>query len=89
MDPPILSDSNTVEQRCKRNWHSSGKKSQKCIYNQSISASLKIYNRELSSTIDRYQNGENAYIYLEQSTTTEPKRCIERFAFAWLLTVKL
>jgi hypothetical protein len=27
------------------------------------SASLKLYNRELSSTIDRYKNGKNAYIY--------------------------
>jgi hypothetical protein len=27
---------------------------------------LKLYSRELSSTIDRYKNGENAFIYLEQ-----------------------
>jgi len=27
------------------------------------SASLKLYNRELSSTIDRYKNGKNAYMY--------------------------
>jgi hypothetical protein len=27
---------------------------------------LKLYIQELSSTIDRYKNGENAYIYSEQ-----------------------
>jgi hypothetical protein len=27
---------------------------------------LKLYSRELSSTIDRYKNGENAFIYSEQ-----------------------
>jgi hypothetical protein len=27
---------------------------------------LKLYSRELSSTIDRYKNGKNAYIYSEQ-----------------------
>jgi hypothetical protein len=30
------------------------------------SASLKLYNRELCSTIDGYKNGENAYIYSKQ-----------------------
>jgi hypothetical protein len=30
------------------------------------SASLKLYNRELCSTIDAYKNGEIAYIYSEQ-----------------------
>jgi hypothetical protein len=27
---------------------------------------LKLYSQELSSTIDRYQNGKNAYIYSKQ-----------------------
>jgi hypothetical protein len=36
------------------------------MHNQNNSASLKLYNRELCSTIDRYKNGENAYIYSEQ-----------------------
>ena len=27
---------------------------------------LKLYSRELCSTIDRYKNGENAYIYSKQ-----------------------
>jgi hypothetical protein len=27
---------------------------------------LKLYSRELSSTIDRYKNGKNAYIYSKQ-----------------------
>ena len=38
------------------------------IHNQGrTSASSKLYNRELSSTNDRYKNGKNAFIYLEQS----------------------
>ena len=36
------------------------------MHNQNNSASLKLYNWELCSTIDRYQNGENAYIYPKQ-----------------------
>jgi hypothetical protein len=28
--------------------------------------SLKLYGQELSSTIDRYKNGKNAYIYSKQ-----------------------
>ena len=50
---------------------------------------LKLHSRELSSTIDRYKNGENAYIYSEQSTIVEPRQCIESFVSAWLLTVNL
>jgi hypothetical protein len=36
------------------------------MHNQNNNASLKLYNWELCSTIDRYQNGENAYIYSKQ-----------------------
>ena len=28
---------------------------------------LKLYSRELSSTIDRYKNGKNAYIYFNNN----------------------
>jgi hypothetical protein len=38
----------------------------KFIHNQNNSASLKLYNRELCSTIDRYKNGENALLYSKQ-----------------------
>jgi hypothetical protein len=48
---------------------------------------LKLYSQELSSTIDRYQNGKNAYIYSKQPTTANPRNCIENFASAWLLTL--
>jgi hypothetical protein len=36
------------------------------MHNQNNSALLKLYNRELCSTIDAYKNGENAYIYFKQ-----------------------
>ena len=32
---------------------------------QQTRMSVKLYSRELCSTIDPYKNGENAYIYLE------------------------
>jgi hypothetical protein len=50
---------------------------------------LKLYSRELSSTIDRYKNGENAFIYSKLATTAEPRYCIESFASAWLLTANI
>ena len=36
-----------------------------CITRE-LESVLKLYNRELCSTIDRYKNGENAYIYSKQ-----------------------
>jgi hypothetical protein len=42
------------------------KKSQTQRHNQETRVLLKLYSRELSSTIDRYKNGKNAYIYSEQ-----------------------
>jgi hypothetical protein len=34
--------------------------------NQETRIKLKLYSRELCSTIDGYKNGENAYIYSKQ-----------------------
>jgi hypothetical protein len=38
---------------------------------------LKLYSRELSSTIDRYKNGENAYIYSKQQQQQEPENALK------------
>jgi hypothetical protein len=46
------------------------------------SASLNLYNRELCSTIDRYKNGENAFIYSKTTTTTKSRHYIKSFASA-------
>jgi hypothetical protein len=36
------------------------------MHNQKPEWLLKLYSRELRSTIDRYKNGENAFIYSKQ-----------------------
>jgi hypothetical protein len=36
------------------------------MHNQRTRVLLKLYSRELRSTIDPYKNGENAYIYSKQ-----------------------
>jgi hypothetical protein len=36
------------------------------MHNQKLEYLLKLYSRELRSTIDTYKNGENAYIYSKQ-----------------------
>jgi hypothetical protein len=51
------------------------------------SASLKLYNREPCSTIDRYQNGENAYIYSKQQQQQNRDAALKNFVSAWLLTI--
>jgi hypothetical protein len=38
---------------------------------------LKLYSRELSSTIDRYKNGKNAYIYSEQQQQRNQENAIK------------
>ena len=48
---------------------------------------LKLYNRELCSTIDRYQNGENAYIYSKQPQQQKQDAALKNIASACLLTV--
>jgi hypothetical protein len=35
---------------------------------------LKLYSRELSSTIDRYKNGKNAYIYSKNNNSSGTKK---------------
>jgi hypothetical protein len=41
------------------------------MHTQKLEYLLQLYSRDLCSTIDRYKNGENAYIY---STTTTKKK---------------
>jgi hypothetical protein len=38
---------------------------------------LKLYSRELSSTIDRYKNGKNAYIYSGQQQQRNQENAIK------------
>jgi hypothetical protein len=48
-------------------------------------ALLNLYSRELSSTIDRLQNGKIAYIYPKPITTTKPRLIIKNITSACLL----
>ena len=50
-------------------------------------ASSKLTEREPSSTIDPYKNGENAYIYSKIATAAKKRHCIKNIASACLLTV--
>jgi hypothetical protein len=38
---------------------------------------LKLYGRELSSTIDRYKNGKNAYIYSKQQQQQDRENALK------------
>jgi hypothetical protein len=54
---------------------------------RTTSTTKKLYNREPSSTIDPYKNGENAYIYSKTTIAAKKIRCIKNIVVACLLTV--
>jgi hypothetical protein len=54
---------------------------------RATSAATKLYNRDPSSTIDPYKNGENTYIYSKTTIATKKIRCIKNIVVACLLTV--